>query len=540
MNSLPPAWESAIFNSSAFQGDGSITKQQADLLYASLYSIRNIDYINNITPGVVSASKSVIVDSTRSINNFNTISLTNSTASFVSIQTTSTTSFSSLRFISDVSTWEIGSRNSANSGYPNHFYIFNSAGSPSFKFTMGLNGHCNYYGTGTSIIPANNAFQLAGGLYTAKDALINGFINCRNENNTHVGTANNLNSINLNNNFIYFKGIGSGSPTDPYHGIGYSGTGISTWNSGQGFASQSVDGPILWGNQGVLIGNLAGTGTETWVAKFDNTASSFSGRVIANGNLQSPNIRATGFSTTNWTGSGVELNYDSPNTIGNILCYNRTSLLYRTLKLQSSMYLDPFGNVGINTAVPSCLFHVSGSTAISTASSFGYLNSSGTAGLATGFTNRQFSARFSNSLLLDSGEINIISDIRFKENIENLDTNLVNDFITKVEPIKYNYINSDTQQKHYGYSAQELVKNKFNILVGTVKSDEPLESMEIIDETGDIANIPVDTRLVINTANIIPILHKALKLSNEQIKLNRIEIADLNERLNEVIDIINN
>jgi hypothetical protein len=530
MSEIPPSFNPTSFNSTAFASSKFITRKEADYLYAS------INYVKNVVPGVVSAGKAVIVDSARSINNFNTISLTNSTASFVSIQTTNSSSFSSIRLQNDNNIFEIGHRGTTNSSNPNRLYIFNSLGSPSMKFTMQAgNGNSIFHSTGgDSATLANNALATDGGIYVTKSIQMGGYLNC---NTTFNGNSyvNAVNSVCLNGNAIFFKGRGFGlAMEDPYHGIMYSmGT---NWNGGAGWNSQSCDGPVLWGNAGVLIGSLPG-GIETTCARFEGTTTTLNGRVIANGNLQSPNIRATGFSTTGWTGSGVEINYDTGSSIGVIQAYNRTSLLYRTLKLQTNLYLDTFGNVGIGTATPTCFFHVSGSTNISTGSSFGFLNNTGGTGSATGFTNRAFSARFSNSLLLDSGEINIISDVRFKENIENLNDDLVNDFIKKIDPIIYNYKN--TEPKHYGYSAQELVKNKFNILVGTTKSDEPLELMELVNDQGETATIPEDTRLVINTNNIIPLLHKAIKLSNEEIRRNKLEIAELNERLNEVIDIIN-
>ena len=66
MNSLPPTFTSAIFNTSAFSSGGFLTKAQADLLYLP-YSVYNL---LNASPGTVVASKAVIVDANKDISSF--------------------------------------------------------------------------------------------------------------------------------------------------------------------------------------------------------------------------------------------------------------------------------------------------------------------------------------------------------------------------------------------------------------------------------------------------------------------------------------
>ena len=76
IESLPPIWPSQTFNSSLFQGSGYITKQQADLLYATTLSIRNIKYVNDVTEGTALAQKALITDSSINIANINNITST--------------------------------------------------------------------------------------------------------------------------------------------------------------------------------------------------------------------------------------------------------------------------------------------------------------------------------------------------------------------------------------------------------------------------------------------------------------------------------
>ena len=69
MNSLPPAWSTATFNSNAFQGVNYLTRQQADLLYLTISAGANLGLIDGITPGTATASKALVVDASRNITN---------------------------------------------------------------------------------------------------------------------------------------------------------------------------------------------------------------------------------------------------------------------------------------------------------------------------------------------------------------------------------------------------------------------------------------------------------------------------------------
>lgn len=76
MESLPPAWTSAIFNSRAFIGPIYLTKQEADDLYLPILAGKNLYLIDSITPGSISAGQAVIVDALKNISGFNDITMT--------------------------------------------------------------------------------------------------------------------------------------------------------------------------------------------------------------------------------------------------------------------------------------------------------------------------------------------------------------------------------------------------------------------------------------------------------------------------------
>jgi len=70
MNSLPPAFNTATFNTNAFSSGKYLTRQDADRLYLSTSYSTYINYNIGVTPGTITASKTVIVDSNKDISSF--------------------------------------------------------------------------------------------------------------------------------------------------------------------------------------------------------------------------------------------------------------------------------------------------------------------------------------------------------------------------------------------------------------------------------------------------------------------------------------
>jgi hypothetical protein len=829
MDSLPPAWNPIKFNTSAFQGKIYLTKQEADGLYLSITAGKNLGLIDGITPGIVSASKAVIVDSSKNIIGFNNIqsatidcnglNINNSTdlnlyGTTNSIHMHSSTSstillsgsiFNSITMQASAGFILMSGNNQYVylSGTSNYLRIDNTAASTSsttgtirtaggayFGNDVLVNTQISFNGsiinqtnagylvslapgtvsaskavvvdvnkdissfrnltatnlTGTiqtasqpnitslgtltslsssgilvltnssvSTTSTSNAVQIAGGLYIDKAILNNSYYNCNTNNIGATSHSVSTQAICLNNQAIYFRGQNN---SDTNHGIMFSGVGYANWNSGNGWASANQDGPVLYGNQAVIIGNLNSSNTETSCAIFSGTTTRLLGnctiasttdatslttgslttlggisaaktiygkQLVADGNgshltlkngdnayvLQScqsdgtltytctynasnyaqyqivscsPGTSGSGtnykgqmsigrtvrandghrldfgataqdniiclFQTSNLTATymigannsainitsagsnGVKLTYSSasgvgaPATIGTTIfhakgngnCITTSNLISNTglhsygsdatdlssygagahmhyaastaaffgYNYNAGTYTDmSMGNlnifikssngyVGIQQTSPVCPLHVSTTANQTTASGFGFLNNSG-AGNSTGFTNRAFSIRSDGGIYVTAGEINVTSDIRFKDNINEIDDKKALDFITKIKPISFSYKNAN-KNLHYGYSAQELVKNKFNVLVGSTNTDEPLEERELINDEGEKITIPKDTKLVVNLLASIPLLHRALQLSNDRIKKNEEEIEELRALLDTKAD----
>jgi hypothetical protein len=107
--------------------------------------------------------------------------------------------------------------------------------------------------------------------------------------------------------------------------------------------------------------------------------------------------------------------------------------------------------------------------------------------------------------ILVNGEVDVISDIRTKMNINPLDKEYCTDFIKKVKPKTFSY-KKNPSGLEFGYIAQDLMKNGFGELV-MVSTAEELE--EYVDEDGFISE--KDKLYTISRSQIIPILHQCIQ-----------------------------
>jgi len=196
--------------------------------------------------------------------------------------------------------------------------------------------------------------------------------------------------------------------------------------------------------------------------------------------------------------------------VGTILNYNYNTSTYGDININSTLFIKSSNSsVGIGTNSPSCPLEVNGTNTQSTASGFGFLNSGG-AGSATGFTNRAFSIKTSGGIMVSSGEIDVLSDERLKQDIIPISEDTSERFVLDIIPIEYGY-KCNPEIKHYGYSAQQLVKHNYNDIVGYTSADSPLPEQTIECANGDLLSLSSDTRLVVNLLHTIPLLHKALQ-----------------------------
>jgi hypothetical protein len=176
------------------------------------------------------------------------------------------------------------------------------------------------------------------------------------------------------------------------------------------------------------------------------------------------------------------------------------------------------GSVGIGNFDPMYKLDVDGpiranGTSSLTISSYAFYRSDGASGTGGGTTSNY--AGIFNGRITCTGEVNVTSDYRMKNSIENLTDEYCKNFIDLTTPVKFNY-NNDQSQAHFGYIAQDVLRAGFDDLV-TLAPQPGLE--EILEDDGFLN--PADHTFVMSSNEIIPILAKNIKMlytENEELK----------------------
>ncbi len=198
------------------------------------------------------------------------------------------------------------------------------------------------------------------------------------------------------------------------------------------------------------------------------------------------------------------------------------------------------GYVGIGTASPVYPLQVTSTAGGDASYNYFFYLGPGSSNGSTTTTPSNVSIR-SHGRLLVSGEIDVISDYRKKENIKLLDQNYCNNFVKNIKPKEFNYKN-EPNGKLFGYIAQDLIKGGFGELI-MVEVDP--ESKEFIDEDGFKSE--AGRTYTLSRSQIIAILHNSLKtvlnnvddLNNENEELKQ-KNEDLEKRLKKLEDLFLN
>jgi hypothetical protein len=154
-------------------------------------------------------------------------------------------------------------------------------GASSILSLSGASSVISISNTTASTSSTTGALRVSGGAYFGANSLfnanltLNGAASLNTQNTGNVRTTLPTSYVSINDSPIYFRGT---SGSDKNHFICYAGnTAQTNWNSGKGFGNPGTgnDGPVLCGNNNVIIGTLAGTGTETICANFTSTNTDF-------------------------------------------------------------------------------------------------------------------------------------------------------------------------------------------------------------------------------------------------------------------------
>lgn len=419
-------------------------------LSGSILSSTQVDYLTSITPGTVSASKALVVDSNKDLS-----SLRNMSASKININNPGNTS-------GYLSIGGFGYKCSLSYDSSNYSIIdTNSTGDLSFITTTGSTFN-------TFMMRPNGDFSL---LNVPRSRFDMGTL-----------TSDILLTLQQTSNITGTYGLGVNAATMNY---------VSAGNVGHKFYYNSTTTPQILGT---TLFNIHS-----------------SGNAVATAGLHS-----TGFSSTGLSGAGVHLHYDSVSNSGELFCYTYPSSGFGNLKLNgTSIFCDASTKyVGINTTTPIASLSValtSPTTLISRSGAFGFLASTGP-GTGVNFTNRSFTIYSESGILVNSGEIDVMSDIRVKHDINPIDDELVDSFIQNIS-VKSFKKNDDVDDKlHYGFIAQDCAKVSPTLVNLTI--DDNIE--EYVDEFGFTS--PKGFKFSISQGYILAILARKIQLLDEKLK----------------------
>ncbi len=277
------------------------------------------------------------------------------------------------------------------------------------------------------------------------------------------------------------------------------------------------------GTNGITFYNGASYDVGSYIADFSTGGS----LTTASG------VRIKGSNTTGYSGSSLELEYSGGQA--NIFAYNRSTLLYRPLSINNTLFFTGLGQVGVGQTVSGTwLMDVSYNT--QSIGSYGYLTSGGSVGTSGSSGNVNFSARFNGRIAVGS-EIDVFSDIRVKSDIRDITIEEAELFVENIVP-KYYVFKKDTHNdKTFGYLAQDIAKlgqkNNSNIQL-LVCATEEKGMIEQIDEDGFVS--PKDILLTVNYQKTVALLHKYILKQKNIIEFLESENKENNERINELVD----
>lgn len=541
------------------------------------------------TPGAASASTALILDSSRNITNINnltltgalnsnTISITGTTDStstitgcltlsggigiakslyigtssnvtnptggdMYTLTSTSTSARNTIKFIGDVTTFEFGTRNSTATN-PNTMYIYNGG----YKLLMNTTGDTQILSTTDSSSQSTGCLTLSGGLGVVKNIYTTGTLTT-NRNGSNISILNGANSalieLDATPNLRIVRG-GGYCVNIGASGINVENTSTRTPRYALDFGAAAND-VIVNLFQGTVGSTLYGIGANNSALELHSAGAitmyngttgngALGTRIFtadSSGNVwPSAGLHTNGFSTSGLSSLGNAAHIHYTGGIATFIGYNYNSSTYVPMQIGPLMQVGTNGGVNINTTNQSTNFPLAvfgSSNATRTLGNYGWLASSGAGNVVGANFTRAFSIYADFGILISSGEIDCFSDVRIKKNINKLNDKIAETFINKIKPITFQYKKGDQNEK-LGYSAQELLKYDLHHLVGVIDNindEDDLEDMTIECINGDIKYLDKNHKLVVNQLSIIPILHKAIQISNRAIKKNEKKIKKL-------------
>ena len=269
---------------------------------------------------------------------------------------------------------------------------------------------------------------------------------------------------NENNQLRFYTGYNNAPQLQMIIDASYGGVAIGT-----GYATDVSNNNLDISNSSLLIEGKVGIGTNAPQAVLDVSGNvRFIGDVSMNGNVNIDNNKTftvgTGasimggsldISGTLDVSSAVALHttlrVDGATTIGDSLLLNSDNAVL-SIGLDSDFNITHDGNTGATIHATPLNITSAGDSTYSTTS--GILNLNGANGVIIDGSSITMNGNLDVSGQITAVSFNAISDIRHKENIEDLETPLTK--INNIRGVNFNFINDTTKRLHSGVIAQEV------------------------------------------------------------------------------------
>ena len=472
--------------------------------------------LTSITPGTAQASKALVLDGSSGITGIATMGLNSvSGGDMITLTSTSTAARNTIKFVTDNQNWEIGSRGST-APNPTNFYIYNGA----YKLLMNPQGDTSILSSTDSTSAATGCLKLTGGLGVVKNIYCTGLLDL-NRNGSNLNITNPSSGISA---LIEVPASVNMLRLVRGFAVNICGSGVTIENGSTRDARSVID--------------LGQTASNKHIALYNDT-SSYYGISANNSAVQLQSGGGFTFYTgctnasplgTKVFGVGSAGRLEIPNNqfIGNAsynnmlyLASTGTVLINSSSVANSSNWLEVNGqayfngNIGLGINAPFFPVHINASN-VTDISSYGYLNTSGSTGFVSGSSGSiTVGLKCANRII--SGEINLVSDRRIKKDVTDITDEEALAFLS-IRPVHYTLKKCNTPS--YGYIAQEILKcealryNKY-ILDDIINICPEPDVEEEIDDDGFLN--PAGCIFTVNYAKCVPLLHKIIKLQEEQI-----------------------
>jgi len=524
------------------------------------------------TPGTASASKALILDSSRDITNIHSLTATNLTGTLQTASQPNITSLGTLTglTIGSGNTLSIGTSTYAQADLDKITGITNGAASASKALV--LDSSSNISGINSLSATSLTATNLTGTLQTASQPNITSLgtltgLTIGSGDTLSIGT-----STYAQADLDKITGITDGTAAADKALVLDSSSNISGINS---LSATNLTGTLQTAAQtnitslgsltGLAInsGNTLSIGTSTYAqADFDKILGITNGTgaadkaLVLDSSRDITNIHS--LTATNLTGTlqtaaqtnitslgsldGLTISTGHTLTIGSTVISESavaalggvtpgTVSASKVLIVDSSKNISELNNLGTTTIAVgspanSTLPVEIGYTSYQFTGAYAYnndINAHGMIDAGAGIT-ANYSLRADGRILV-TGEVEITSDRRLKKDIVELSADVAKNFIYTTTPVKFNW-RSDDAIPDYGYIAQDVLKAGFDDLVTVV----PHPGMQgSVDDDGFIN--PANAKYVFSPGKIIPMLALNQKKIFEAQDAKDVEIADLKDRV---------